>query len=123
MRSASREARSPVRPRETRQQHPRPEGRFSTMTYQVSRRCLLAGAAAAAGAVVASPALAACGSSAGKTTGPGTTGAEALRKALPKYLPSAAVKADIPSTPGANGAASDPAFLSYPATPVQTVTG
>jgi ABC-type glycerol-3-phosphate transport system substrate-binding protein len=67
------------------------------------------------------PVLAACGKPAGNGGGPGTTGAEALRKALPDYLPSKAVTPDIPGVPGAAGAMSDPAFLSYPANPVQTV--
>ncbi len=87
----------------------------------ISRRGLLAGAVA--GAVVASPLLAACGDSDGKTGGTGTTGADALKKALPNYVPSRAVTADIPSSPGASGAASDPAFLTYPASPAQTVSG
>lgn len=85
----------------------------------ISRRGLLAGA----GVVAAAPLLAACGSSRGKSSGPGTTGADALKKALPNYVPSKAVTADIPSAPGAGGAASDPAFLSYPASPAQTVSG
>lgn len=88
----------------------------------VSRRGLLAGAAAAAGALVTAPLLAACGSPAGKNSGPGTTGADALKKVLPDYLPSKAVTADIPSSPGAAGAMSDPAFLSYPASPARTVS-
>ena len=92
------------------------------MTHDLSRRRLLAGAAVVAGAAVTSPLLAACGEAA-KNNGPGTTGADALKKALPNYLPSKAVTADVPGAPGANGAASDPAFLSYPASPVQTVSG
>src|SRR5437762_6569563 len=87
----------------------------------VSRRGLLTGAAAVAGAVVAAPVLTACGS--GKTKGPGTVSASDAKKVLPNYIPSKAVTADIPSTPGAAGAASDPAFLSYPSNPVQTVSG
>jgi maltose-binding protein MalE len=89
------------------------------MTHEVSRRGLLAGAAALA----AAPVLAACGSSSSKTKGPGTTPADAMRKALPNYIPSKAVAADIPSSPGASGSLSDPAFLSYPADPLQTVSG
>jgi ABC-type glycerol-3-phosphate transport system substrate-binding protein len=46
-----------------------------------------------------------------------------LNMALPDYIPSNAETADIPSAPGANGAASDPAFLSYPSRPAQTVSG
>jgi ABC-type glycerol-3-phosphate transport system substrate-binding protein len=88
----------------------------------VSRRAVLTGAAAFAGAALAPGALAGCGSSA-KHSGPGTTGADALKKALPKYLPSRAVTADIPVAAGVNGAASDPAFLRYPANPARTVGG
>lgn len=81
----------------------------------VSRRTLIAGTAAAS-------LLAACGKPAGKGQGPGTTGADALRKALPDYLPSKAVTADIPGVAGAGGVMSDPAFLRYPADPVRTVS-
>lgn len=88
----------------------------------VSRRGVLAGAAAVAGAVVTSGGLAGCGSD-GETSGPGATGADELKRALPNYLPSKSVAPDIPSVTGANGAASDPAFLSYPANPVATVQG
>jgi putative aldouronate transport system substrate-binding protein len=89
------------------------------MSPALSRRRLLA----AAGAALAAPVvLAACGD--GPTnTGPGTTGADDLKKALPNYVPSKAVTADIPSVPGVGGAASDPAFLSYPRDPVVTVSG
>ena len=92
---------------------------FAQSPRPVSRRGLLA---AAAGALAAAPLLAACGTSAGKTNGPGATGADALKKALPDYLPSKAVTPDIPGVPGALGAQSDPAFLSYPANPVQMVS-
>ncbi|MCP2323023.1 putative aldouronate transport system substrate-binding protein [Hamadaea flava] len=86
---------------------------------RLSRRAVLTGAAAAAGAL-ASGGLTACGPG-DKTNAPGTTGADALKRALPKYIPSTSVTPDIPSVTGATGAASDPAFLSYPATPAQTV--
>jgi putative aldouronate transport system substrate-binding protein len=86
-----------------------------SLSGAVSRRALLACAAAV-------PLLAACGDPGAKGRGPGTTGADALKKALPDYIPSKAVTADIPSVAGAGGAASDPAFLSYPANPVQTVS-
>ena len=84
----------------------------------MSRRRILAGAAA--GAVAVSATLAGCGSG-GKSKKIGTTGADELKKALPEYVPNNAVTPDIPRVSGANGAASDPAFLSYPANPVQTV--
>jgi ABC-type glycerol-3-phosphate transport system substrate-binding protein len=89
------------------------------MTPELSRRTLLA----LAGTAAASGLLAACGDSGGKNSGPGTTGADAMKKALPNYVPSKAVAADIPGVTGVNGAASDPAFLRYPASPVQTVNG
>jgi putative aldouronate transport system substrate-binding protein len=85
------------------------------MASHLSRRHLLA---AAAGAAL----LTACGSP-GRHTGPGTTGAEDMKKALPDYIPSKAVTPDIPAAAGAGGAASDPAFLSYPADPARTVPG
>ncbi|MFC7483603.1 ABC transporter substrate-binding protein [Luedemannella flava] len=85
-------------------------------TPGLSRRGVLAGAAAIAGAA----ALTGCGSGP-KKAGPGTTGADALRQALPRYIPSSSVAPDIPGVAGANGAASDPAFLSYPANPARTV--
>jgi len=84
----------------------------------LSRRALLA----AGGAMLTSGVLAACGSGPG-TKGPGTTGADELRRALPKYIPSKSVAPDIPSVAGLNGAASDPAFLTYPASPAQSVSG
>jgi len=42
---------------------------------------------------------------------------------LPNYTPSRVVTPDIRGVPGADGAASDPAFLSYPASPAETVHG
>lgn len=89
------------------------------MSENVSRRRFLTGAALVAGATVGSPLLAACGD--GKASGPGTTDTNAIKQILPAYKPSSAVTPDIPSVPGANGAATDPAFLKYPANPVQTV--
>ncbi|SEG95753.1 putative aldouronate transport system substrate-binding protein [Nonomuraea solani] len=83
----------------------------------ISRRGVLAGVA---GAMVTTG----CGSAGTPgRRGPGTTGADQLKRALPAYMPSKSVTPDIPSVAGAGGAASDPAFLSYPADPVQTVTG
>jgi ABC-type glycerol-3-phosphate transport system substrate-binding protein len=65
---------------------------------------------------------AACGDAKGGG-GPGTTDRSQLQKVLPAYVPSAAVQPDIPGVQGANGFFSMPAFLSYPASPVTTVTG
>jgi ABC-type glycerol-3-phosphate transport system substrate-binding protein len=89
---------------------------------RVSRRTLLTGATAVAGVALVAPTLTGCDSR-GTGDTPGTTGADALRRALPRYQPSTAVTADIPGAPGANGSASDPAFLSYPANPAHTVAG
>jgi putative aldouronate transport system substrate-binding protein len=89
---------------------------------RVSRRTLLTGATAVAGVALVAPTLTGCDSR-GTGDRPDTTGADALRRALPRYQPSTAVTADIPGTPGANGSASDPAFLSYPANPAHTVAG
>lgn len=65
---------------------------------------------------------AACGDAKGGG-GPGTTGQSQLQKVLPAYVASAAVRPDIPSVQGANGFFSAPAFLSYPSSPVTSVTG
>ena len=61
--------------------------------HAVSRRGLLTGAAAIAGAVAAAPLLAACGSSGSK--GPGTTSTGDLNKILPNYIPNTSVKPDV----------------------------
>jgi len=82
----------------------------------ISRRGLLASAAV----VACAPLLAACGSSS-KTSGPGTTSEDQLSKILPNYVRNTAVTPNIPSVVGANGAVSDPCFLSYPGNPVKTV--
>lgn len=87
----------------------------------LSRRGLLSAAAAVGGAAVAGPMLSGCGSK--KASGPGTTSQSQLAQVLPAYVPNASIKPDIPSVQGSSGSASDPAFLSYPASPVQTVSG
>jgi putative aldouronate transport system substrate-binding protein len=86
----------------------------------LSRRGLLTGAAAIAGAVAAAPILSACGTTA--SNGPGTTSASDLGKILPAYVGNTSVTPDVPGVAGANGAFSDPVFLAYPSSPVQTVT-
>jgi len=88
--------------------------------HAVSRRGLLTGAAAIAGAVAAAPLLAACGSSGSK--GPGTTSTGDLNKILPNYIPNTSVKPDVASVIGPHGGISDPLFLSYPSSPVKTVS-
>lgn len=87
----------------------------------MSRRGLLSAAAAVAGAAAVSPLLAACGSSGSK--GPGSTSEGDLSKILPRYVPNTSVKPDVASVVGPHGGISDPLFLSYPANPVQTVSG
>ncbi|MBR7834192.1 hypothetical protein KDL01_13035 [Actinospica durhamensis] len=51
------------------------------------------------------------------------TNSNTVKTVIPTYKASDAVTADIPSVTGINGAASDPAFLNFPATPVKSVTG
>ncbi len=81
----------------------------------MSRRGFLSATAATAGAVAASPLLAACGTSG--STGSGTTSAQQLTKILPAYVSSNPVSPDIPSVNG-----SDPAYLTYPTNLVRTVS-
>lgn len=88
---------------------------------RVSRSISRRGLFAVTGAAAASLLVAGCGGTSG--TGAGTTGADAMKKALPNHIPSKAVTPDIPGSPGAEGAVSDPAFLKYPANPVRTVDG
>ncbi|GIF23146.1 putative aldouronate transport system substrate-binding protein [Actinoplanes tereljensis] len=83
----------------------------------ISRRGLLGGVAA-----VAIAGAAGCGAD-DRAEQLGTTGADQLRRALPQYRPGQSIKPDIPGVAGTHGAASDPAFLQYPADPVATVSG
>ncbi|HKT00850.1 MAG TPA: hypothetical protein VJT31_15070 [Rugosimonospora sp.] len=87
----------------------------------LSRRGLLSAAAAVGGAAVAGPLLSACGT--GKSAGTGSTSQTQLTQAVPAYLANTAVKPDVPSVQGSNGAMSDPLFLKYPDSPVTTVSG
>lgn len=87
------------------------------VSRSISRRGLFALSGAAATTLL----VAGCGGTGGAAAG--TTGADAMKKALPNHIPSKAVKPDIPGVAGANGAVSDPAFLRYPANPVRTVDG
>ncbi|WP_327045327.1 extracellular solute-binding protein [Microbispora sp. NBC_01189] len=84
------------------------------MRPELNRRSFVALAAA-------TPLLAACGGGARQKAG-ANTGA-GLRAALPSYMPSASVRPDIPSVAGGAGAATDPAFLTYPSSRVATVRG
>ncbi|WP_433205933.1 extracellular solute-binding protein [Dactylosporangium sp. CS-047395] len=83
----------------------------------LSRRGLLASVAV----IAAAPLLDACGSP--KEKKEGTTSQDELSKALPNHVANNAVNPDIPIVGGANGATTDPAFLSYPANPPKSVTG
>ena len=88
---------------------------------ELNRRRFLGTAASLAGAVAAAPLLSACSS--GSAPSAGTNNAAGLKDALPAYVPSTAVKPDIPSVAGAADMLTDPGFLSYPANPVATVSG
>lgn len=82
----------------------------------MTRRGFLASAAGVAGAAAAAPLLAACGSAAA----PAKTGAASsslLQRILPQYKANSLVKPDFPSVDG-----SSPAYLSYPANLVRTVS-
>ena len=86
------------------------------MSPRMSRRGFLTASAGALGAIAAEPLLAACGSAAP----PAKTGAASgstLKKILPTYSPSNLVKPDYPSING-----SSPAFTTYPASLVKTVS-
>ncbi|MEN3307656.1 MAG: putative aldouronate transport system substrate-binding protein [Micromonosporaceae bacterium] len=87
----------------------------------LTRRGLLTAAAAVGGTAVAGPLLSACGKK--KTSGPGTTSKNQLSQVLPSYVPNTAIKPDVPGVTGPAGVASDALFLTYPSSPVQTVSG
>ncbi|MGW2815570.1 ABC transporter substrate-binding protein [Streptomyces sp. NPDC001415] len=88
----------------------------------MNRRSFLSTAATVAGAAAMAPLLSACGGGSTKKAGANTK--EGLKAALPAYVPNAnAVKPDIASVRGAAEAATDPAYLSYPASPPVTVSG
>ena len=94
------------------------------MSIELNRRSLVNGAVAVAGAAALSPLLAACGgggnSKAGKTRRKGGTNCKkGAAAAMPDYVPSTAVKADIPSASGAAGTLTDAGFLELPGQPGQ----
>ncbi|MEU4769375.1 hypothetical protein AB0H12_39645 [Actinosynnema sp. NPDC023794] len=64
--------------------------------------------------------LSACGGGAQQKTG---ANSDALKAALPKYVPSSAIKADIASVAGGPDILTDPGFLTYPSNQVTTVSG
>ncbi|MFK8907178.1 ABC transporter substrate-binding protein [Streptomyces sp. YS-3] len=87
----------------------------------LNRRSFLTSAATIAGVTSMAPLLSACGGGSHRRSGANTK--EGLRAALPSYVPHTAFKADIPSVQGGPDAATDAAFLSYPASPAATVSG
>ncbi|MFE9428727.1 ABC transporter substrate-binding protein [Kitasatospora sp. NPDC006697] len=88
----------------------------------MNRRSFLSTAATVAGAAAMAPLLSACGTGSTKKSGANTS--QGLKAALPSYLPNDnAVKPDIAPVQGGVDAATDPAFLSYPASPPVTVSG
>ena len=87
-----------------------------------TRRGFVTASAGVVGAIAAMPLLAACGSAA--TTKGGVTSKQGLAAILPDYVPlTNGPKPDIPGVVGANGATSDPGFLTYPTNLVKTVSG
>jgi putative aldouronate transport system substrate-binding protein len=88
-----------------------------------TRRQIFRTSAAVGGAIAAAPLLAACGSGKASTKNSGVADTSTVKSVVPTYKPTTAVTADIPSVPGANGAASDPGFLTFPANPAKSVTG
>jgi putative aldouronate transport system substrate-binding protein len=94
-----------------------------TSSNGFSRRQVFKTSAALGGAIAAAPLLSACGSGKASTKASGVAAKSAVQAVLPTYKASSAVTADIPGVSGSNGAASDPAFLTYPATPPKSVIG
>jgi putative aldouronate transport system substrate-binding protein len=92
-------------------------------TNGFSRRQVFKTSAAVGGAIAAAPLLSACGSGKASTKASGVAAKSAVAAVLPTYKASSAVTPDIPGVAGANGAASDPGFLNFPATPPKSVTG
>ncbi|MER5639154.1 Tat pathway signal sequence domain protein [Kitasatospora sp. NPDC002227] len=88
----------------------------------MSRRSFLNTAATVAGAAAMTPLLSACGDGGGQKAAANTK--EGLKSALPTYVPNAqAVKPDIAPVAGGADAATDPGYLSYPASPPASVSG
>ncbi|MFE9751059.1 hypothetical protein ACFYOT_39655 [Saccharothrix saharensis] len=91
------------------------------MGIELNRRRFLSVSASVAGLTAVGGLLSACG---GSGT-PQKTGAnsDALKSALPSYVPSTSVKADIASVAGGQDILTDPGFLTYPTDRVATVSG
>ena len=86
-----------------------------------TRRGFVTASAGVAGAIAAMPLLAACGSAAASKGG--VTTKKGLAAILPDYVPQTnGPTPDIPIVTGANGATSDPGFLTYPTNLVKTVS-
>ncbi|HEY0494876.1 MAG TPA: hypothetical protein VGD48_03970, partial [Kutzneria sp.] len=88
-----------------------------------TRRQVFRTSAAVGGAIAAAPLLSACGSGKASTKNSGVADTNTIKSVIPTYKASTAVTADIPSVQGANSAASDPGFLTFPANPAKSVTG
>jgi len=91
------------------------------MSDELNRRTFVGRAAAVAGAAAMTPLLSACGDGGQQQTG--ANSAPGLKKALPAYVPSKALKPDIPSVSNGPDVATDPAFLHYPSEHPATVPG
>jgi len=87
----------------------------------MNRRSFLSAAVSVAGAAAMAPLLTACGDGGNRKTGANTDAG--LKAALPAYVPSTFVKPDVPSVAGGADVATDPAFLTYPASPAPSVSG
>ncbi len=86
-----------------------------------TRRGFVTASAGVAGGIAAMPLLSACGSAASNKGG--VTTSKGVSSILPDYVPlSNGPTPDIPVVTGANGALSDPGFLSYPTNLVKTVS-
>ncbi|HEY0937478.1 MAG TPA: hypothetical protein VGD91_27535, partial [Trebonia sp.] len=94
-----------------------------TSSNVFSRRQVFKTSAAFGGAIAAAPLLAACGSGKAAVKASGAAAPSAVKSVLPTYKASTLVTPDIAPVSGAHGAASDPGFLAFPATPAKSVTG
>jgi putative aldouronate transport system substrate-binding protein len=91
------------------------------MSDGLNRRHFVSTTAAVAGAAALAPLLSACSGGPQQQTGVNTK--SGLKAALPDYVPSKALKPDIPSVSGGPDAATDPGFLRYPSEHPATVSG
>ena len=90
------------------------------MGIELNRRRFLSVTASVAGLAATGGLLSACGGGAQQKTG---ANSDALKSALPNYVPSSSIKADIPSVAGGPDVLTDPGFLTYPSNRVATVSG